>query len=108
MKLLQHFECLIRSVSFDTIEVDLLDVTAGDEIPGEIATIAIEKIPSSYHVYLEPGQDFTWCIYELDSGEVVSTFNFVIRYFTEEQIQHATQRAEELSRFFGLDNKDNP
>lgn len=101
-KLLQEFECVVVGVCCGQwIEAELLDVTAGDIVPTEIATINVDKIPEQYHQYLELGQVFTWKIYETESD-----FFFIVRYYTKEDIQRAEKRARELMEFFNHEQTD--
>lgn len=100
-KLLQEFECVVVRVCREQwIEVELLDVTAGDVVPTEIATINVDKIPEQYHQYLDLGQVFTWKIYKTGDGKAESDFFFIVRYYTKEDIQRAERRAQKLVEFF--------
>lgn len=101
LKVLQHWECCIIAVTKEDVDVEMLDLTAGDMLPSEYATIDKSKFVLEQHQFLKPGYVFDWKVVQDGRDTVKSLFEFrLFEIFTNADIDQAEAKAEEMAAFF--------
>lgn len=80
------------------IEAEIIDLTAGDEMPGELVTLHLDAInPEAEREYVRTGAVFFWNILEETEVHSVSEFEFYKMKWTQEEIDEAQRRAQQLA-----------
>lgn len=101
LKVLQQWECCIIAVTKEDVDVEMLDLTAGDTLPSEYATIDKGKFVLEQHQFLKPGYVFEWKIVQDSRDTVKSIFEFrLFGIFTKADIDRANAKAEKMAAFF--------
>lgn len=94
-----HFEGRVTEVFEDSFGADLFEVGTNNR---EWAVIIIDKIPENQRAYIAEGAVFDWKISE-------DSFTFVFKepiFWTQEMLDEAKQKAEEICKKLGWANNE--
>src|SRR5262249_473753 len=102
---LQEWEGYVVAVYKSHILANLVDLTNGDERPGEQAEIPLEEFSEDDVPKLSAGRVFGWAIgyQRLPSGTKMRVSQFVVRelpQWTRRELKEAKKEAADLAEFF--------